>query len=86
MHLATKRAVTRSPHSTQISALLSFFFGCLDQAERKQPNSHKHMKMTHSTHMAVLQDFSLVLRKRVKISEEDQCMYPQLSGHSHMQL
>lgn len=31
---------------------------CLDQAERKQPNSHKHKKLTHPIPMAVLQKFS----------------------------
>lgn len=62
MHLTTKSV--NSQVTTQLTDLSSpeLFFGtlnlCLDQAERKQPNSHKHMKMTHSISMAVLQDFS----------------------------
>lgn len=94
MHLATKSV--NSQVTTQLTDLNSpeLFFGtlnlCLDQAERKQPNSHKHMKMTHSIPMAVLQDFSFSfpffkLRKRVQ-SEGDQYMKPQQSVHSHVQL
>lgn len=94
MHLATKSV--NSQVTTQLTELNSpeLFLGkvnlCLDQAERKQPNSHKHMKMTHSIPMAVLQDFSFSfpffkLRKRVQ-SEGDQYMKPQQSVHSHVQL
>ncbi len=63
MHLTTKSVNSQvTTQLTDLNAPELFSFGtmnlCLDQAERKQPNSHKHMKMTHSTPMAVLQDFS----------------------------
>lgn len=62
MHRTTK--LVNSQVTKQLADLssLELFIGtlnlCLDQAERKQPNSHKHMKMTHSIPMAVLQEFS----------------------------
>lgn len=94
MHLTTKSV--NSQVTTQLTDLSSpeLFFGtlnlCLDQAERKQPNSHKHMKMTHSIPMAVLQDFPSLflffnLNKRVQ-SEGDQYINPKQSVHSHVQL
>lgn len=74
MHLATKSV---NSQVTVLSSPVLFFSGtlnlCLDQAERKQPNSHKHMNMTHSIPIARLQDyfpFFVTIRKKKKKKKE----------------